>query len=270
MTILNKPVSNLSSAFNDIRSGFSQWRIWYTLGFSDIRQKYSRSKIGQFWITISTAIFIGAIGTVNSILFQQDIHTFLPFLATNIICWYFISGIINDGNIAFIQSEGYLKQIALPKSIFVLRILIRNIINFAHNLVILPVIFLIYPPPLSFYYFLAPVGLFLNLIAGFLVVIILGLLCTRFRDTPPIVNNFVQLAFFITPILWPVEALRSKLMNFGIYNPFAAFLNVMSEPMRGVLPLTSSYIVVFICIVLLACLAIPLFVKYRARITYWL
>jgi len=45
---------------------------------------------------------------------------------------------------------------------------------------------------------------------------------------------------------------------------------VMSEPMRGVLPLTSSYIVVFICIVLLACLAIPLFVKYRARITYWL
>jgi len=267
---MNTFSKNTMNLFDDLKKGSLSWRIWYTLGMSDIRMRYSRSKLGQFWITISTAVFIGAIGTVNSILFQQDINDFLPFLAANIVCWYFISGIISDGNNVFIQSEVYIKQIGLPKTTFVMRVLLRNLMNFAHNLVILPIVFIIYPPHLNANFLLAPIGLLLNLVAGFFVVLIVGILCTRFRDTPPIVNNFVQLAFFITPIMWPASALRSNLINFGIFNPFAAFLNVLSEPLRGILPLSTSYYVVFGCIFILGIIALPLFSKYRSRIAYWL
>lgn len=39
-------------------------------------------------------------------------------------------------------------------------------------------------------------------IDGFWVSILLGMLSARYRDVPPIVTNFVQVVFFITPIFW--------------------------------------------------------------------
>jgi lipopolysaccharide transport system permease protein len=254
----------------DISNGLAQWRIWLLLGISDIRQRYSRSKLGQFWITLSMAIFIGAIGSVNSILFNQDINNFIPFLAANVIVWNLISGIISDGSTTFIQSENYLKQIPLPKTAFIMRSITRNFVNFLHNLIILPITYIAFPQPLNYNYFLAPFGLILILMAGFFITMLLGVMCTRFRDLPQIVGNIVQLAFFMTPIMWPADALRANFVNFGIYNPFAAFLNILSEPLRGITPLASSYYVAISTIMLLAILALPLFSKYRARITYWL
>jgi lipopolysaccharide transport system permease protein len=258
------------TAFSDIQKGLASWRIWYLLGISDIRQRYSRSKLGQFWVTLSTAVFIGAIGVVNGVLFNQDIHHFLPFVAANIITWNLISGIITDSCGTFIQSENYIRQIQLPRTAFIMRVLTKNVVNFLHNLAILPVIYLIFPQPLNFSYFLAPIGFALILVAGFLTAMILGVVCTRFRDLSQIVSNTVQLAFFVTPILWPASALRSHLVNLGTLNPFAAFLNVLSEPLRGIQPAAESYIMAGAVITLLAVIALPLFAKYRSRIPYWL
>jgi ABC-type polysaccharide/polyol phosphate export permease len=44
----------------------------------------------------------------------------------------------------------------------------------------------------------------------------------------------------------------------------------MSEPLRGILPLSTSYIVVLVCNAILCIIALPLFRKYRSRIAYWL
>lgn len=259
-----------NTTYSDVYNSLRSWRIWFLIGISDIRQRYSRSKLGQFWITLSIAIFIASIGSVNSILFNQDVSYFVPFLAANVIVWNLISGIITDGCITFIQSENYIKQIPLPKSIYILRSITRNLFNFCHNFFILPFTYLIFPQPLNINYLLAPLGLILILLAGFFITMLLGVLCTRFRDLPQIVGNIVQLAFFITPIMWPANALRHNMTNFGIYNPFAAFLNVLSEPLRGITPSYSSYLVSLSTIILLAIIAIPLFCKYRARIPYWL
>ena len=47
-------------AWHDIRDGLSAWRLWTSLGWSDIRQRYRRSVIGPFWITLSMAVLVGA------------------------------------------------------------------------------------------------------------------------------------------------------------------------------------------------------------------
>lgn len=267
---LDPPPHQKPTALGDIQKGLATWRIWYLLGISDIRQRYSRSKLGQFWVTLSTGVFIGAIGVVNGVLFNQDISHFLPFVAANIITWNLISGIILDSCGTFIQSENYIRQIQLPRTAFIMRVLTKNVVNFLHNLAILPVIYLIFPQPLNLSYLLAPLGFALILLAGFLTAMILGVVCTRFRDLSQIVNNIVQLAFFVTPILWPASALRSHLVNLGTLNPFAAFLNVVSEPLRGIQPDPTSYLMAMGTIVVLALIALPLFAKYRTRIPYWL
>ena len=49
------------------------------LARSDIRQRYRRSTLGPFWITISTGVMIGCIGVIFGGLFKSPMYEFLPF-----------------------------------------------------------------------------------------------------------------------------------------------------------------------------------------------
>src|SRR5437016_554021 len=42
---------HVAAAGSDLLRGFTDWRMWLLLGMNDIRQRYQRSRIGQFWIT---------------------------------------------------------------------------------------------------------------------------------------------------------------------------------------------------------------------------
>jgi lipopolysaccharide transport system permease protein len=261
---------DIEGAADDLRRGLFSWRIWWLLGIGDIRQRYSRSRFGQFWLTLSMAIFIVTLGVVFALLFNQPIREYLPYIAINIVIWTLISGIITDSTTAFSQAEGFLRQVALPKSIFVMRILVRNIVVLAHNIVIVPVVLLATGHWPSWSWLLLPIGLMLILIAGFMMALLLGVLCTRFRDLPQIVQNILQIAFFITPVMWPASQMRVQAPAIIDYNPFAAFLHIASEPLRGIVPDAWTYFLVIISTAILTLVSLLMFARFRARIVYWL
>ncbi|GEO14627.1 ABC transporter permease [Microvirga aerophila] len=257
-------------AWLDLLQGIRSWRVWWLLGIGDIRQRYRRSRIGQFWITLSIAIFVVAIGVVYSTLFKQPIKDYLPYLATTYVVWVLIAGIVNDSTSAFTQAEGFLRQQALPKTTFILRVLVRNGVSFAHNLVVLPFIFLVFGVAPSWTWFAALFGLVLIAVAGFLGGLVCAILSTRFRDLPQIIQNFTQVAFFVSPVTWQVELLDEPMRYWVNLNPFAAFLRVVSEPLLGRLPDFTTYASAILTIIILCAVALPLFVRFRQRIVYWL
>lgn len=260
----------ISRAIRDFRVGLESWRIWWLLGIGDIRQRYARSRLGQFWITLSMAIFVFAIGSVYSLLFHQPIRQFLPYVAANFVVWTLISGLVIDSCTTFIQADSFLRQGPLPKTVFVMRIIVRNLVVFSHNFIIVPIVFIVMGQGASGTLLLVPLGLMLVLLAGFFTGLLLGILCARFRDLPQIVQNLVQVAFFITPIVWPADSVRGRAGFIVDLNPFAAFLQLVSEPLLGNFPPLSTYLMAFGSIAILAALSIPLFVRFRARIVYWL
>lgn len=202
------PASELSaSAWLDVKEGLQSWRLWWLLGIGDIRQRYRRSRLGQFWITLSVAIFVTVIGVVYAAIFRQPITQYLPYLATTFVVWGLISGIVNDSAMAFVQAEGYLRQQSLPKTSFVLRVLTRNVVAFGHNVVILPVVYLLFGILPSWTWLLALAGLAMILVAGSLGGLTCAILCARFRDLPQIIQNIMQVAFFVTPVTWQWPAL---------------------------------------------------------------
>lgn len=267
-TALSKDM--VDKAALDIRKGVKSWRIWWLLGIGDIRQRYARSRLGQFWITLSMAIFVSAIGSVYALLFHQPIHKFLPYVATNMVVWTLISGIVTDSCTTFIQADTFLRQEPLPKSIFPMRIVVRNVLIFLHNIVIIPVVFILMGQSPSLSWLLAPIGLALVVLGGFFMALFLGVLCARFRDLPQIVQNLVQVVFFITPVVWPADSLRGRAAFLIDFNPFAAFLHIVAQPLQGHYPRPETYMMAIGATALLAALSLPLFARFRARIVYWL
>jgi len=257
-------------AVSDIVRGLSAWNIWLVLGYFDIRHRYKRSRLGQFWITLSMAIFIAGIGVVYATLFKQPVQEYIPYLTVNMVVWTLISGITADSTTAFVHSGTYLRQDAVPKTVFVLRVIVRNLIAFAHNLVIVPVVFVFFGVLPGWTLLLAIPGLMLLLIAAFLVTLASGILCTRFRDLPQIIQNVLQIAFFMTPIMWYAEQLGEAGRLLIILNPFAVFLRIVTEPIHGRVPEPGLYVVAVLMIAALAAATLLLFARARARIVYWL
>jgi lipopolysaccharide transport system permease protein len=81
-------------------------------------------------------------------------------------------------------------------------------------------IFGVVPTPVAI---LAIPGLALLIAAAFAVTLISSILCTRFRDLPQIVQNLLQVAFFVTPVLWRPEQIGESAFYLVALNPFAAF-----------------------------------------------
>src|SRR2546421_1850097 len=78
-------------ALHDLADGTRNWRIWYVLGLSELRQRYRRSILGPFWITISMGVQVTVMGFLLAFLFGLPIDRYFPFLCISIVTWTFLS-----------------------------------------------------------------------------------------------------------------------------------------------------------------------------------
>jgi lipopolysaccharide transport system permease protein len=254
----------------DLRDGLVQWPLWFTIAWMDVRQRYRRSVIGPFWITLSVGIFVTGLGVVYGALFRQDLKTYLPYLAVGVVVWTLVSSLITEGCNTFISAEGAIKQLPVPISVHVFRMVWRNVIVFAHNVMIVVALVLIFNIPVGAATLMAVPGLILIMLSGVGFGLILGVLSARFRDIPLIISNFVQLIFFTTPILWRADTLPPNRDWIARFNPFHYLIEVVRQPLLGqTLPAAAWFVTLAIALLALA-VGIAFFTRYRVRIAYWL
>ena len=79
-------------------------------------------------------VFILVLGVIYSRLFHTELETYLPYLTVGFVVWGFMSASANDSCIAFIEGSRIIKQIKLPYSVYVLRVVWRNFIIFLHTI----------------------------------------------------------------------------------------------------------------------------------------
>ncbi|WP_280767425.1 ABC transporter permease [Polynucleobacter sphagniphilus] len=261
------------AAWRDYVEGIHLFPIWSMLGWQDIRQRYRRSVIGPFWLSISTAIMVGAMGFLYSGLFKQNIQQYLPFLAIGLIVWGFISTVCNDAPNIFVGADGMMKQIRLPLTMYVCRMVWRNLIIFAHNAIIILAVMLWAQTPITWELWLIPVAILIYSFNSLNIGLLLGILCTRFRDIGQLVANFIQLLFFITPIMWSPDILTGKDANrawVAQYNPAYHFIEIIRAPVLGQPLPQNSWLIVLAATFLVWVLAFLSLIKFRHRVTYWL
>ena len=255
-------------AIADMIEGVKLWELWCSLGWHDIRQRYRRSIVGPFWLTLSMGIMVAGLAYLYAGLFGQEVESYLPYVATGIIIFSMISSLAIDGSTVFIGAAPLILQLRAPLSIYVYQMLWRNLLIFAHNISIYVVILLFVKIDLGWNFFLAFLGLFLVLLNGLWIGVILGGLSARFRDVPLIVGSIMQVAFFLTPIFWTPGSLPNRAL-FVHLNPFYYLIDVIRLPLLGKTPPLSMWLVVigFNCIG--ALIAAFFYARYRGRIAYW-
>jgi ABC-2 type transport system permease protein len=261
-------------AFDDLGQGWRQRPLWGYLGWQDIKQRYRRSVLGPLWISITMAVVATAMGILYGALFGEDIRTFLPYVATGLLIWYFINGCILEGSEVFIANEGLIRFLPAPLSLHVYRLVWRQALFFLHNLVVWGILVAIFRPPLGWTLLLAIPAFALLIVNGAWISVVTGIIATRFRDIPPIIASLANLLFFVTPIVWqydtllknPAVAERARIAEL---NPVLHYVEILREPLLGEPIVWHHWAVVGVitvagCIAALVCLR-----NYRSRVAYW-
>lgn len=245
------------------------FNMWFLLGWYDIKQRYRRSIIGPFWITLSTGVMVAAIGFMFSNIFKSAIDEFLPYFAVGQIVWLFFSTQINESCTTFVQYQSIIKQMSVPLSVHIMRKLWNNLILFGHNFLIILIVLIIFHK-MSWMILWAIPAFILILILLFLVSIMLGIVCTRFRDITQIVAVFMQLIFFFTPILWMKKVLSGRNSWISDFNPFYHIIEIVRAPLLGVAPAGMLWVYMLAYIAIAAAMALFFLKKFRHRVSYWL
>lgn len=261
----------LSIAKNDLMGSLARWSLIGILGWQDVKQRYRRSALGPFWLTISMGVMIGSIGLVFGHIFNGPMAEYLPFLALGMIIWSFITSAINEGCVGFLSAEGIIKQMPLPLTLHIARIVWKNIIILGHNLLIVPILFLLMGKTLNWSVIFAVPG-FIILVANVAwVALMLGVICTRYRDMPQIIMSLLQVVYFLTPIIWTPDQLSGRgVSSLLLLNPAYHIIELVRAPLLGQLPSLENWGFSLVICVIGWTLTMFVFGKFKRKIAYWL
>src|SRR4029450_12766659 len=67
-----------------------------------------------------------------------------PFLTVGLVIWNFVSTVITDGCQTFLSARNIITQVRMPYSVHTCRTVCRNLIILAHNMVVVPLVLMIF------------------------------------------------------------------------------------------------------------------------------
>lgn len=257
-------------AFNEVKHCLDSFPVALHFAWGDTKARYRRSMLGPFWIVLSTAIGVAGLGVLWSSLLKVDKVTFIPSLTVGLVVWQLISGCITESSSIFLRNSMLIRNIRTSFLIFPVQMVLRQLINFAHNLVVIMVVLLIYPPAFAnvFVPLLAVLGLFLVLANMLWIGLLIGMLGARYRDIDPLIGSVMPMLFFLSPVIYrPDHATISSSIIW--MNPFTYLITIIRDPLQGMIPEAFVYYVVFGMLAGGWAIALWMLNQKRGRIAFW-
>ena len=261
-------MKQLGLAIQDFSMAIAKFQVWRSLGVLEVKQRYQRSVLGPWWVSISMLIFIFVLGTVFSRIFSMNFSEFIPYFSAGYLLWIYISTCVNESTDLFRQNSGFIKQIKLPYSLYILKFLTKNIVVFFHNFLVILLVLFYFQIAVGWVVFLAIPGFILLSINLYWICMLVSLMSTRFRDMVPIINSCMQVLFFITPISWDRQLLGSQSKIIKL-NPITHFIDIVRDPLLGKVPALSSWLIVLAMAGIGFAASFYIFSRVRSRIPFW-
>ena len=224
--------------------------------------RYRRTALGYLWTLINPLLMMSVMALVFATLFKADLKTFAVFLFAGMIPWNFFSSVVTQSGTAFINNEGLIKKIYLPKVIFPLSIAFALLIDSLLSFLALFAIILALGGTLSWSLLFLPISFLLLFLFALGLGLIMSIVTVFFRDLQHVILIAMQGLFFLTPILYKHDALAGKVVWLVGMNPVTPFIALFRAPLiEAILP--SGSVLLQTVAISASAMAIGLFVFLR-------
>tara|TARA_B100000242_G_scaffold293779_1_gene273030 strand:+ start:3192 stop:3974 length:783 start_codon:yes stop_codon:yes gene_type:complete len=219
-------------------------RYIFYLAWCRNRVRFIKTKLGSFWIGLSTLLTIGSLAFVYSAVLQvSNKREYVIYIGLGILYWNTLAALITDFSTLLMRSRDRL----LSTSINVIDVISEEYFFTLQNLFIsiicvVPCLCLIYPKLIfSLFTFKAFLGFLIYLVLillNALFISISGLISADIFQLIPVV---LQLSFLLSPILYFKQTLAGKEWIYK-FNPLYLPIGIV----RGVILKSEDYTYLFL------------------------
>jgi ABC-type polysaccharide/polyol phosphate export permease len=201
-----------------------------TLTARDLKARYRGSVLGYFWSLANPLMLLGVYTLVFTRFFPRpDISPYALFLFAGILPWIFLSGSVMESTTAISGNAGLIKKVMFPAEALPVVVVLSHLVHFALALPVLVAAFgvALAMGKVTFHPVMIFVPLLMLMQACFVAGIALAVSSASvlFRDLRDLVQNLLQLGFFMTPIIYSIDRVPSQLMRTVLrLNPMTPFV----------------------------------------------
>jgi len=253
-----------------LRFAFRTSRAWWYSAWLRSLARFSRTKLGSFWLGLSNVLSVCILGAIYStILRVPDPITYITYLGIGLTVWTFISISFVSGTMLFTARRDQLINNCFPALFYLLEEWAFQIQTFLQAFLFVLIALTPFSPLILFHaltsIWLPVLNLFLFLLWSMIIMALLG---SRLRDIGQLMPILLQLIFLVSPVLYPRDQLGA-LSVIADYNPFYFFLAPVREAViTGSVNLFNQILTLFLNAVLVV-LGFRLLRSLRHRIPLW-
>ncbi|HEY3324895.1 MAG TPA: ABC transporter permease [Planctomycetota bacterium] len=186
---------------------------------TDLKLRFRRSLLGYGWSLLYPIMTMVILATVFFKFMRfGNWKEMVPYIFAGLVPWnFFVSSCLSGGN-AILGNEALLKKIYLPKLVFPLSVLFARFVDFLFNLAALFVIVSLIAFKPSWALLALPGAILVLVLFVEGVVVAVSAINVYVRDTSHLMSIVLQLAFYLTPILY-----REDMPEVAVIRPWLQF-----------------------------------------------
>jgi len=211
------------------RSSLSRyWHSLWLLAKRDLRVRYSTSALGYFWSILDPLVMAAIYWFVFTQVFQRDVgeEPYIVFLLSALLPWTWFTGAVSDTTRAFIREAKLVRSTKIPRTIWVVSLVLSKGIEFVASLPVLAFFVVITGAPVNPNLALFALGILIQGVLTVGVGLIVAPLVVFFRDLERAVKLTLRFLFYASPIIYGVTNLPEQLHFWAAFNPLSGIFSI--------------------------------------------
>jgi len=212
----------------NLRELYQYRALLWSLSIRELRARYRASVLGFLWTFLNPTLNMLIYVVVFGVLMQQrqEVPQYPYFMFCGLLPWIYFSTSVMGGTTSVSDRKDLLTKVRFPAQVLPATVVLTNLVNYLLSLPLLLLMAAAYRHwPTWHLVFFIPL-LAVQTLFTLALTYLLSALNVAFRDLQHIVVNLVQMAFFATPVLWPIRHhLHGWHFTLALYgNPLAAII----------------------------------------------
>lgn len=195
----------------------------------DVKIKYRRSVLGVLWTLLNPLCMMIILSVVFSNIFKFDIEYFPLYVLSGQVVFNFFNDATTSSMTAIINNAALLKKIYVPKYLFVFARIFSSFINLMASFTALLLVMVAVRMELHWTLFLSWIPLLLVVVFSLGIGLLLAALTVRFRDIMHLYTVFTTGLMYLTPVIYPMSMLPSKIRVVVLLNPLTNYLEMFRD-----------------------------------------
>jgi ABC-type polysaccharide/polyol phosphate export permease len=209
-----------------IRPTGRAWELLYLLTRRDLKLRYQDTALGFLWSLIKPLALGGVLYVALSKFARIDVPNYHLVLLSGLFPWVWFSSSVLLATPSFAGNAALLKKVQFPRLVLPFSTVLNNGVHFFISIPVLIVLLAAdgrYPNWTWLIGIPVFAALELALLMG--VIMLLASIDVYFRDLEHLTEVFLQLLFYLTPILYPLDLIPEKYRPLVQLNPMTSIID---------------------------------------------